>query len=599
MTRRGLTVEVGVADTTGSAADGGEATQASAAPAAPPSLDWALRLARAEASARDARGALAALCDEVRALVGCDRVQVWRGDLRQMSIHTVISSGFPPAHAVALDTLLVPMDEMRLLRADFLTHKVALIERTSDLQAAERALFEPYGIAAVLFLLLERGDHVLGALQLSWCTDGPPALPPPDLTELVRLRVGLAVDFVARTDEAVALSQTLSDTATLLARIHDPDELLHAMARKVAEAVGCDWASVHLFDERSRQMRRAAMHGVVASSDDAEYSPATIEWMNEQIAASEEGVLEIPDVGLLAAIDPHVRQLGVSSYVSVPLLDEGRLVGSLSVGHRERTGRFARRQIMLAKGLAQHALVALRNARLVRTLEEANQVKSDFVAAVSHDLRTPLHVLIGYNAMLLEGAGGELSPAQGQLVQRMYDCSVHFLDLINGVLGLGRVEAGFDRVVLTRVTLPRLCDDIRREVEYLRRPGVELRCAADPVEVSIDVGKVTTIVRNLVTNALKFTTEGHVAVGLRVLDGELLVEVRDTGPGVDPEERPKVFEMFRQGAAGLRSGGSGLGLGLYLVQRLCGMLDGSVELLDGEHGETVFAVRIPLPRTLV
>lgn len=595
MSAQGLRVEIGVEDETPSATAGGKSPRKARAGASEVPA-WGMRLARAQASRRDGRGALLALCDEIRTLVRCDRVQVWRGDIRQMSIHTVISSGFPPEHAAMLDALLVPMDEMRLLREEFLTQKVALIASIDDLPASERALFAPYGVRAAFFLLLERGDHVIGALQLSWCGAAAPELPHPDLTELVRLHAGLAVDFVARTDEAYELSQTLSDTATLLARIHDPDELLHAMVGKIAETLGCDWASVHLYDEASRRMRRVAVHGFDAPPDDAEYSDETLEWMNAQIAASEDGVLEIPDV---AVLEPQMRQPGVSSYVSVPLLDEGRLVGSLSVGQHERTGRFARRQITLARGLGKHALVALRNARLVRSLEEANQVKSDFVAAVSHDLRTPLHVLIGYNAMLLEGAGGDLNAAQSDLVRRMYDCSVHFLDLINGVLGLGRVEAGFDRVVLERVSLSRLCDELRSEVEYLRRPEVELRFVAEPVDVSSDVGKLTTILRNLVTNALKFTTRGHVAVHLHVQDEELRIEVRDTGPGVAPDERPKVFEMFRQGAAGLRAGGSGLGLGLYLVERLCGMLGGSVELRDGDTGETVFAVRIPLPRTLV
>src|SRR5207244_1080097 len=149
-----------------------------------------------------------------------------------------------------------------------------------------------------------------------------------------------------------------------------------------------------------------------------------------------------------------------------------------------------------------------------------------------------------------------------ELVSRMYDCSVRFLDLINGVLGLGRVEAGFDRIVLSRVELPDLCAEILREVEYLRRPDVELRWHAPPLGVSSDAAKLTAILRNLVTNALKFTVAGFVEIQLSASDGELLMRVLDTGPGIAPDEQPKVFEMFRQGAAGLRAGGSGLGLGL-------------------------------------
>lgn len=558
---------------------------------------WSLALGAALASSTDARQSLSALCDEIRRLLPCDRVQIWRGDLRQMAMHSVIDSGFPPEHAAALPGLVVAMDSLRLVQEGFLETKIAIVPRTIDLEAGEARLMVPFGIGSAIFLLLERGARALGALQLSWCAPDCARLPDPQIVDLIRMHAACGVDFLARTTDAIELSQNLSDTATLLARIHDPDELLQAMAAKVAQAIGCDWAAVHLYDEASREMRRVAIHGSDEPAVSVPAGAAVVDWMERQFAGSPEGVLEISDVEALAKRIPAARGIRMSSCVSVPLRDESRLLGILTVGYRERRGRFARRQISLLKGLAQHAQVALVNAQLVRSLEEANRVKSDFVAAVSHDLRTPLHVLIGYNAMLLEDACGALNDEQRALVDRMYECSVHFLDLINGVLGLGRVEAGFDRVIATRIFLPQVADDIRREVEYLRRPEVELRVHADPVTVSSDAAKLTTILRNLVTNALKFTLEGFVEVRLEVRQGQLRLLVRDTGPGIAPEERPKVFEMFRQGAAGLRAGGSGLGLGLYLVQRLSAMLGGTVELTSDDTGTTIFEVRLPLAAT--
>lgn len=552
---------------------------------------WSLRLAGALASSTDAGAALTSLCDEIRRLLPCDRVQIWRGDLRQMAMHSVVAAGFPEAHAAVLPSQVVPIDDLRLVREGFLEQKLALIPRADVLEPDEARLMVPFGIGSALFLLLERDTHVLGALQLSWCEPERAFVPEQSIVDLIRMHTALGVDFLARTTDAIALSQNLSDTATLLARMHDPDELLQAMAAKVAHAIGCDWAAVHLYDESRGVMQRVAIHG---SEEPAVAVPAgVVAWMEREFAASSEGVLEISDTGALAARIPAVGTMRMSSCVTVPLRDDTRLLGILSAGYLERRGRFARRQMSLLKGLARHAQVALANAQLVRSLEEANRVKSDFVAAVSHDLRTPLHVLIGYNSMLLEGACGELNDEQRALVGRMYECSVHFLDLINGVLGLGRVEAGFDRVVRTRVALPQLADDIRREVEYLRRPEVELRVHADAVMLSTDAAKLSTILRNLVTNALKFTVAGFVEVRLELREGELRMAVRDTGPGIAPEERPKVFEMFRQGAAGLRAGGSGLGLGLYLVQRLSAMLGGTVELRSDEAGTTIFEVRVP------
>lgn len=559
---------------------------------------WSLRLGAALASSTDAHQALTALCDEIRLILPCDRVQIWRGDLRQMAMHSVIDSGFPPRDAALLPSLVVPMEGVRLLQEGFLETKVASVPRTDELEPDEARLMVPFGIGSAMFLLLERGERALGALQLSWCEPARVPVLDTEIRELMRMHAAFGVDFLARTTDAIELSQNLSDTATLLARIHDPAELLQAMAAKVAQAIGCDWAAVHLYDEGLRQMRRVAIHG---SDEPAVSVPAgaeVVDWMERQFAGSAEGVLEISDIAALARRIPAARGIRMSSCVSVPLRDDSRLLGILTVGYRERRGRFARRQILLLKGLAQHAQVALVNAQLVRSLEEANRVKSDFVAAVSHDLRTPLHVLIGYNSMLLEDACGALNGEQRALVERMYECSVHFLDLINGVLGLGRVEAGFDRVIATRIFLPQIADDIRREVEYLRRPEVELRLHADPLVVSSDAAKLTTILRNLVTNALKFTSEGFVEVRLEVRDTHLRLLVRDTGPGIAPEERPKVFEMFRQGAAGLRAGGSGLGLGLYLVQRLSAMLGGVVELTSDDAGTTIFEVRLPLGQTV-
>lgn len=555
---------------------------------------WSVRLGAALASSTDAREALRSLCDEICRLLPCDRVQIWRGDLRQMAMHSVIDAGFPPVHAAEVSSLVVPMAELRMMRDGFLERKVALVPRADALDPSEARLMTPFGIGSALFLLLERGTHVLGALHLSWCEPERAYVPDPVLVDLIRMHVALGVDFLARTTDALELSQNLSDTATLLARIHDPDELLQAMAGKVAQAIGCDWAAVHLYDEARVEMRRVAIHGSDAPAMSVSAPAQVVAWMERKFADSPEGVLEISDVDALAKRVPAAHGIRMASCVSVALRDESRLLGVLTVGYRERRGPFARRQISLLKGLARHAQVALVNAQLVRSLEEANRVKSDFVAAVSHDLRTPLHVLIGYNAMLLEDACGALNDEQRALVARMYDCSVHFLDLINGVLGLGRVEAGFDRVVATRVALPQLAEAIRDEVEYLRRPEVELRVHAAPAVVSSDAAKLTTILRNLVTNALKFTTDGFVEVRLEVCDGELRMVVRDTGPGIAPEERPKVFEMFRQGAAGLRAGGSGLGLGLYLVQRLSAMLGGSVELTSDDAGTTIFEVRLPL-----
>jgi signal transduction histidine kinase len=252
--------------------------------------------------------------------------------------------------------------------------------------------------------------------------------------------------------------------------------------------------------------------------------------------------------------------------------------------------------VTLAKGLAYHAVAALENARLVRSLRDASQTKSDFVAAVSHDLRTPLHIMIGYTDMLLGSAAGPLAPEQAELVTRVHDCSVRFLRLVDGILDVARLDAGQERPTAVPVDLATLRDALNAEVEALRRPGVALEWDLALDSVRTDSAKVQTILRNLVTNALKFTNAGQVTVHCAgPPEGGLVLRVTDTGPGVDPADRDRIFDMFEQGDVGRRAGGSGLGLGLYLVKRLAAVLGGTVALVSGEPGDTTFEVRLPPP----
>jgi signal transduction histidine kinase len=239
-------------------------------------------------------------------------------------------------------------------------------------------------------------------------------------------------------------------------------------------------------------------------------------------------------------------------------------------------------------------VIALETARLVRSLEEANRVKSDFVAAVSHDLRTPIHVLVGYADMLLEGAIGELTAEQRDLVDRMRERALQFRDLVDGILAVARLDAQRGVALFAPIRLDQLCSSVLRELEDRRPPALAVRFRARSVTVETDAPKVRMILRNLVANALKFTTAGEVFVAAEVQETTLCLRVSDTGPGIAPAERAGIFEMFHQGAAGRQAGGSGLGLGLYLVRRVAQILGGTVRLVEADPGKTVFEVMLPL-----
>jgi signal transduction histidine kinase len=229
--------------------------------------------------------------------------------------------------------------------------------------------------------------------------------------------------------------------------------------------------------------------------------------------------------------------------------------------------------------------------------QHANRAKSDFLAVMSHELRTPLNAIIGYSEIIRHELCGPITSDQQEKLRRMRRSADELLRLINQVLDLERLGAGKEQVVLETTEVGDLLRAAAADVEPLAvERGLTLTVVPPnpPITIVTDVAKLTQIVLNLMSNAVKYTERGEVRASVDQLSGVLRLIVKDTGIGIRPEHRGHIFEPFWQADQRLTRRVGGTGLGLTIVRRLTELLGGeiSVESTPGE-GST-FTVRLPL-----
>ncbi len=254
-------------------------------------------------------------------------------------------------------------------------------------------------------------------------------------------------------------------------------------------------------------------------------------------------------------------------------------------------------QLRKANTDLDHKVDELAQANLA--LYESNRLKGEFLATVSHELKTPLHSILGFSDVLTESGG--MGDKQIRWVANIRASGEKLMSLITDILDLAKIEAGKMGIRISEFQPLDLCEGLLSMFRPLaEQKKLDLRGNLDAVQdltARQDVGKIQQIISNLLSNAIKFTPEGgQVILSARANDGFLLIEVADTGVGIAPEEQELVFEKFRQVANLLTRDYSGTGLGLSIVRELCRILGGEVSL-ESELGKgSHFKVKLPLVR---
>jgi signal transduction histidine kinase len=236
--------------------------------------------------------------------------------------------------------------------------------------------------------------------------------------------------------------------------------------------------------------------------------------------------------------------------------------------------------------------------------ERASQAKSDFLANMSHELRTPLNAIIGFSDAMRSQTLGEIGNERYlRYAEDIHLSAGHVLDIVNQILDLSRIEAGQLELEEEAVDIPGLIDHCCRMIQSeVEKAEIELKVKVDSdlPRIRADAAKIRQIILNLLTNAVKFTPSGgriRVTAGLGA-EGQLDIEVRDTGVGIKSGDIPKVLTRFGQSEEVSQTSGRGAGLGLSITKSLVELHGGTFEIVSRKGRGTRAIVRLPKERIL-
>ncbi|MCB9421632.1 MAG: GAF domain-containing protein [Ardenticatenaceae bacterium] len=380
----------------------------------------------------------------------------------------------------------------------------------------------------------------------------------------------------------------------------DLDTVLQTIVRQALHLTGADKSLIILIDPVRELLLRVVGEGYT----DGQLADHTIEEFRQGISG---WVMQNKEPALVDDIGIDERNTGLAlrkarqgpdkAVAIAPLLVENEAVGTLTIVNGRAKTSFTPNDLNLTVMLAGQAAIAIHNAQLYRAAQEADRLKSAFLASMSHELRTPLNSIIGFTGIMLQELAGPLNMEQKKQMGMVRSSAHHLLNLINDVLDISKIEAGQLQVAQEPCNVPQIITKVMQLLmPQAEKKGLALTAVINPNvhEIMSDARRIEQILINLVNNGIKFTDAGRVKIRSYIQENWLVTEVIDTGMGIKAEDIETLFHPFRQLETGLARVHEGTGLGLSISQRLVHLLGGEISVQSEWGKGSTFTFTLPL-----
>lgn len=426
-----------------------------------------------------------------------------------------------------------------------------------------------------------------------------------DLIHAVADQAALALSQAHAYEQVRALAkrEALINTITTAIRSSlDPQEIFAAITQQLGQGLQVDGCALSLWKEGDEFVQCVGLH----DSSWEQKTPPESHLPQSSVPIEGNPVLKQLIVTqqpiVLSDLKQH-PQFNISEFrtparalLVVPLIADGKIIGSISLRQNHRTRNWQSSEIQLAQSVASQAAIAVQQSRLYQTtrqqaekLLQLDQQKTEFFQNISHEFRTPLTLMVGpLESAVATGQG--LSAEQSAIALRN---SRRLLRLVNQLLDLQRLDAGRMQPKFQACDLVEFVSQIVDTFRpYCEKKGLSLITQLEPcAPVYLDLEKFDKVLYNLLSNAMKFTPAGQsISVSLEMIDDRCRLKVRDTGIGIREDQIPHLFERFRQAEGSENRSFEGTGLGLALVKELVELHSGQINV-DSTYGQgTTFTI---------
>jgi GAF domain-containing protein len=511
----------------------------------------------------------------------------------------------------------------------------------SDRRVRDPEFFRKHGLVSYLGVPMVAKEEILGVLSFYTKEEHEYTSEEVDFLTTLAGQAAVAIHNSQLYEQARTRERELQETNRMLSALHevaaaasealDLDRVLQAAIEKITEIFRFDATRIHVYDARTDEMVLRASF----ESDPDRFTPARSFKRGQGIVGkvAESGkplIFENIQTDPLYQQLSHTRvsdQFGYLFFAVFPV--KGKLKNLGTVGCVSTAARKLNLgEIQLLEAIADRIAVAIENRVLYEQLrqnvrelqqktaelEAANKVKDEFLSVMSHELRTPLNVVVGYTEMIKDGMLGETNPKQSEALEKIMARTGDLLTMITSILNATSIETHRVQCDNRQFALIDFLGELR--ASYERRLDKPLTLSwnypSDLPVVETDQEKLKCILQNLISNAIKFTDSGYVAISVRIKqdagrearnsdhqqanggnEKTMEFKVEDTGIGIPQDKLPVIFEKFRQVDSSETRLYGGVGLGLYIAKNFAELLGGKIWVGTEVGKGSMFTVSVP------